>query len=74
MPQHYLTARGSLYVTVPLTLVLATTYTVSRLKAASAQQPLQFVPCGEPTQDSEKLEHIRDEWKERNHGIGLRDV
>ncbi|KAG0737201.1 hypothetical protein G6F22_009601 [Rhizopus arrhizus] len=62
---------------VPATMVAATTYTFMRLKAASivsVSNPLTYIPSGEPTFDSANLDRIRDDWKHRNHGIGLRDV
>ncbi|KAF7728041.1 hypothetical protein EC973_006677 [Apophysomyces ossiformis] len=62
------------YRAAPLTLAVASTFVISKVKAASTEQPLQFVPSGEPIRDSQELEHIRADWKQRNHGIGLRDV
>ncbi|KAI8146115.1 hypothetical protein BJV82DRAFT_510410, partial [Fennellomyces sp. T-0311] len=36
--------------------------------------PIQFVSAGETTEDAENLQRIRDDWRERNGGIGLKDV
>ncbi|ORE06295.1 hypothetical protein BCV72DRAFT_250121 [Rhizopus microsporus var. microsporus] len=70
--------KGSLYCrAVPVTVVAATVYTFSRLKAASivpVSHPLVFVPSGEPSFDSANLDRIRADWRLRNNGIGLRDV
>ncbi|KAI9249058.1 hypothetical protein EDC94DRAFT_698311 [Helicostylum pulchrum] len=71
-----LTTKGPLYWAVPLTLVVGTVYTVSKVKSTSLNsvQPLQYVPSGEPKCDSANLDRIRAEWRHRNNGIGLRDV
>lgn len=58
---------------VPLTLAAATAFYSLRSRAASVQ-PLRFVPSGEPSSDHQNLERIREDWKQRNQGIGLRDV
>ncbi|KAI9248011.1 hypothetical protein BDA99DRAFT_525537, partial [Phascolomyces articulosus] len=71
MPRH---VHGStLYWSIPLTLLAATTYYTLNNRKVSAQ-PLKFVPSGEPSHDSENMERIRADWRERNRGIGLRDV
>ncbi|KAI9489940.1 hypothetical protein BDB00DRAFT_769691, partial [Zychaea mexicana] len=54
-------------------LLAATTYYTLNNRKTSAQ-PLRFVPSGEPSHDSENMERIRADWRERNRGIGLRDV
>jgi hypothetical protein len=56
---------------VPLAVVAATAYTVSKVKTTSLggqTHPLKFVPSGEPKFDSANMDRIR------NNGIGLRDV
>ncbi|CDH56946.1 predicted protein [Lichtheimia corymbifera JMRC:FSU:9682] len=63
---------AQLYI-VPLTLAAATAFYSLRSRAASVQ-PLRFVPSGEPSSDHQNLERIREDWKQRNQGIGLRDV
>ncbi|KAI9317963.1 hypothetical protein BX666DRAFT_1933316 [Dichotomocladium elegans] len=66
---------GALYWSVPLTLFSATAlYSISAKAKNSTAQPLRFVPSGSPSHDSENMERIRADWRERNHGIGLRDV
>ncbi|KAI9256694.1 hypothetical protein BY458DRAFT_519287 [Sporodiniella umbellata] len=72
-----ITPKGSFYIAVPATMLAATVYTFTRLKAASivsVSNPLFFTPSGEATSDSASMDRIRDDWKNRNHGIGLRDV
>ncbi|KAI7885041.1 hypothetical protein K492DRAFT_172767 [Lichtheimia hyalospora FSU 10163] len=64
---------SALYWSVPLTLAAATAFYSLRSRAASVQ-PLRFVPSGEPSSDHRNLERIREDWKQRNQGIGLRDV
>lgn len=62
---------------MPLTVVAATAYAVTRVKAtslAAQTHPLKFVPSGEPKYDSANMDRIRAEWRHRNNGIGLRDV
>ncbi|KAI9319118.1 hypothetical protein BX666DRAFT_2025453 [Dichotomocladium elegans] len=62
---------------LPLAMVTATAYygtTKIMPKSDEGLQPLQFIPSGEPHRDSERLELIRQDWRERNKGIGLRDV
>ncbi|CDH53097.1 predicted protein [Lichtheimia corymbifera JMRC:FSU:9682] len=60
---------------VPLALVTGAVFYYNSSKHKSDHsQPLKFEPSGQPDHDSEKLEHIREDWKERNQGIGLRDV
>ncbi|CAO3682514.1 unnamed protein product [Rhizopus stolonifer] len=58
-------------------MLAATAYTFTRLKTASivsVSNPLFFTPSGEAKYDSANMDRIRDDWKHRNHGIGLRDV
>jgi hypothetical protein len=62
---------------VPLTVVAATAYAVTKVKATSSAvqtHPLKFVPSGEPKFDSANMDRIRAEWRHRNNGIGLKDV
>ncbi|CAO3698799.1 unnamed protein product [Rhizopus stolonifer] len=68
--------KGSLYWAVPATVAIVATYSVTKVKASivPVSPPLVFVPSGEPTFDSANLDRIRDDWRSRNKGIGLRDV
>ncbi|KAG0746752.1 hypothetical protein G6F57_010921 [Rhizopus arrhizus] len=70
-------SKGPLYWAIPATVVAATVYTVAKFRAASitpVSHPLVFIPSGEPSFDSANLDRIRDDWRSRNNGIGLRDV
>ncbi|KAI8391451.1 uncharacterized protein BYT42DRAFT_509458 [Radiomyces spectabilis] len=67
---RHLTSKKAIYWGLPLTLIAAATYT----KTKTVGHPLQYVPSGEQRQDTENLERVRAEWRERNNGIGLRDV
>ncbi|CAO3616504.1 unnamed protein product [Cunninghamella echinulata] len=69
-----LTLRTSLYWGIPLTLVVASAYNVNKARAHRQLNPIQFVSSGETRQDVEKLKSIRDEWYQKNNGIGLKDV
>ncbi|KAI8985969.1 hypothetical protein BDB01DRAFT_787053 [Pilobolus umbonatus] len=55
-----------------------TVYTVTKMKSVAAEQsvnqPLIYIPSGEPHHDSANLDRIRAEWRLRNNGFGLRDV
>ncbi|KAG1470669.1 hypothetical protein G6F56_002545 [Rhizopus delemar] len=68
--------KGSLYWAVPATVAIVATYSVTKVKTSivPVSPPLVFVPSGEPTFDSANLDRIRDDWRNRNKGIGLRDV
>ncbi|KAI9253216.1 hypothetical protein BY458DRAFT_521957 [Sporodiniella umbellata] len=70
------TPKGALYWAVPITAAIAATYTIAKSKTSIApiSPPLAFVPSGEPSFDSANLARIRDDWRNRNKGIGLRDV
>lgn len=60
---------------VPLALMTGAAFYYNSCKyKGHHSQPLKFEPSGQADHDSEKLEHIREDWKERNQGIGLRDV
>ncbi|CAO3595690.1 unnamed protein product [Absidia cylindrospora] len=70
----HLTLKSSLVWGVPLTLLAASAYTVGKNRTHRPKNPLQFESSGETRKDSEKLEHIRADWHQRNNGMGLRDV
>ncbi|KAI8377648.1 uncharacterized protein BYT42DRAFT_614313 [Radiomyces spectabilis] len=65
--------KNTLYWVVPTTLLGVTAFAKSR-PSAVASQPLLFVPSGKAEFDSGNLERIRQDWKIRNKGLGLRDV
>ncbi|CAO3608925.1 unnamed protein product [Cunninghamella blakesleeana] len=69
-----LTLRTSLYWGVPLTLLVASAYNVNKARAHQPLNPTQFVSSCETRKDIEKLKYIRDEWYQKNNGIGLKDV
>jgi hypothetical protein len=62
------------YWSLPLALAAVTTYSLAIKQKSATAHPMRFVPSGEPNYDSENLERIRQDWRERNRGIGLRDV
>ncbi|KAI9494090.1 hypothetical protein BDB00DRAFT_820826 [Zychaea mexicana] len=67
--------KGVLYWAVPLTVLAAgTAYGLRQFRYRASQHPIQFVSSGESKEDAEKLEHVRKDWRERNGGIGLKDV
>ncbi|KAI8081747.1 uncharacterized protein BX664DRAFT_341188 [Halteromyces radiatus] len=70
----HLTLKSSLYWGLPITLLVGSAYTVGKARTHNPKNPIQFVTSGETGQDSEKLEHIRADWHQRNKGMGLRDV
>ncbi|KAI9266782.1 hypothetical protein BDA99DRAFT_506677 [Phascolomyces articulosus] len=67
--------KGALYWALPLTVVAAgTAYGIRHFRLRPTQHPIPLVTSAETPEEAKQLERVREEWRERNGGIGLKDV